>query len=72
MCRDPGLVHPLLGEIHKIVDERMWKGFDNNDLDFYVKVTYKGKVLGYFINSDLFRLPMTMSVSRFTSRKSCH
>ena len=38
LCRDPGLVHPLLGEIHKHIDDRMTKGFDDNDLDYYVKV----------------------------------
>ena len=38
MCRDPGLVHPLLGELHKTVSERVTKGFDKSDLDFYMKV----------------------------------
>merc|ERR1712176_1358512 len=36
-CRDPGLVHPLLGEIHKHIDDRITKGFDDNDLNYYVK-----------------------------------
>ena len=38
MCRDPGLVHPLLGEIHKTVTERVTNGFDKRDLDVYMKV----------------------------------
>ena len=38
MRRDPGLVHPLLGEIHKAVTERVTEGFDKRDLDVYMKV----------------------------------
>ena len=39
-CQSQGLVHPLLGEIHQTVVERMFKGFDANDMDFYSKVSY--------------------------------
>ena len=38
LCRDPGLVHPLLGEIHTTVSDRITKGFDKGDLDLYMEV----------------------------------
>ena len=38
LCRDPGLVHPLLGEIHQTVSDRITKGFDKGDLDLYMEV----------------------------------
>ena len=38
LCRDPGLVHPLLGEIHQTVSDRITQGFDKGDLDLYMEV----------------------------------
>merc|ERR1719323_2531979 len=37
LCRDPGLVHPLLGEIHQTVSDRITQGFDKGDLDLYME-----------------------------------
>ena len=38
LCRGPGLVHPLLREIHQTVSDRITQGFDKGDLDLYMEV----------------------------------